>query len=344
MAQITCSISGLSFSCQYLPLPIHTREVSHPIFHIPKHRLLSLMGRWSAREIAPPESYLLYLALFNSTGLIEWRSMVRYHDRMQQIVANNMESLAQLIGKIDSITHPSFTLPHYAVTSDTHTLENSYHWIQNWHQCYNDWLTGIRERATYEDVMRREAALTRLIKSPHRRLENHPKLLADWAEVAGNFPEYKVLVNGKQIPMSEYWKDIIIKAATKRSLMEIPEVDLEDLTDHCIDNVVTDGSLNALMLIRYLKDALQRRKNFSHQQDTFGIGDIDIASQKATSYRLLKPSDNAADANVQNMINNAPSQEPNLRDYPNKFEHLKAMGRWRTAQNYKNLDEDKRGI
>ena len=328
MAKIICAYSGVEFSCQYLPFAISSREIAHPLFSVQKHKLLSLASQWSMGELPPTESYLLYLALLNSTGLLEWRTPAQYTPKTNAIIANNMEQLIHIVGKIDVIKHPSFVLPHFVIATDTATLDNSYNWIQLWNQNYNDWIEQVKSRYNDQELQQRELALNKLLKTSHRKIEDYPKILAAWARVAADFPTFSVTIMGKKQELADYWETIIIKCSREDQLFNINRNDLEELITHCNDELVTDASLNSIALMRYLRKALQTHDNF------LGLGDIDLASQEGTAYRILKPTESAEDANIQNMIDTAPTSKPEKSQYPNLLAYIKAMGRWTVAQNY----------
>ena len=331
MAKILCAFSGIEFSCEHLPFSLQSREVSHPLFHVSKKKLIGLAGQWSQGKLTPTESYLTYLSLLHSTNLIEWRTPASYTPKTNSIIASNMEQLIHIVGKIDIIKHPSFVLPHFAIGPDTNTLENSFHWIQIWNQNYNDWAENIKDHSNDQELQRRELGLQKLIKSSHKNIEDYPKILANWARVAADFPTFQVTIKGVKTSLDDYWESIIIKCAREESIFQVPENDLRELIEHCEENIVAEGSIYAMALMKFL------RKGASMQKNYLGLGDIDLARNSLTSYRILKPTESAEDANIQNMIDTAPKNEPNKRDYPDLISYIKAKARWNIASNYATL-------
>ena len=328
MAKIICAYSAIEFACEFLPFPISSQEITHPIFHVPKKKLLSLTSKWATGQLPPTETYLLYLSLLNSTDLIEWRQPAKYTAKTQQIIANNMEQLIHIIGKIDIIKHPSFVLPHFVIGQDTATLENSYHWIQIWNQNYNDWHDNIKSHSNDQELQRRENSLQKLIKTSHKRIEDYPSILAAWARTAGDFPTFKVTIRGVKMEIAEYWEQIIIKCASEAAIFQVPESDLTELIDHCENEIIGDGSIYSIALMRHLRKGAMMQRNY------LGLGDIDLSSQEGTAYRILKPETSSEDANIQAMIDTAPINEPQKKDYPSLIDYIKAKGRWMLAQNY----------
>lgn len=328
MAKILCAYSSIEFACEYLPFALSSREIAHPLFSVSKKKLLGLSGKWATGELPPTESYLLYLSLLHSTGLIEWRTPASYTSKTASIVANNMEQLIHIVGKIDIIKHPSFVLPHFVIGQDTNNLENSYNWIQIWNQNYHDWAEQVKSRFNDQELQRRELALQKLVKTSHRRIEDYPKILAAWAKVAADFPTFDINIMGKKMELADYWETIVIKCAKEETIFQIPEADLTELITHCEENLIGDSSLNSITLMRYLRKGAAMQKNY------LGLGDIDLASKEGTAYRILKPTESAADANIQNMIDSAPINEPQRHQYPTLIEYIKAKGRWIIAQSF----------
>lgn len=255
---------------------------------------------------------------------MEWRTPAQYTPQTQQIIANNMEQLIHIIGRVDAVSHPSLVLPHFVIGYETRTLENSYHWIQVWIQNYNDWYDGVKSHANDQELTRRENSLNKLIKTSHKRIEDYPRILANWASVAGNFPVFTVKVKGISMSCSEYWESLIIKCANANTAFGIPSADLNELIEHCEDEIEGEGSIYSRALMKYLRAGREMAQNY------LGLPvDLGFSGRELTSYRLLDPANISADeANVQNMIDSAPEKEPKEKDYPNKISYLKAKGRW----------------
>jgi hypothetical protein len=238
-----------------------------------------------------------------------------------------MEQLLHMIGRIDAIQHPSFKLPHFGISSDTCNLENSYHWIQVWQQNYNDWIQNIKDHANDQELITRELSLQRLLKSSHRRIEDYPKRLASWARLAGDFPEeITVTIQGVKQSLADYWESIIIKCAKAEQIFMVPAADLQELIEHCEDNVVADGSIYAMALMKFIRQGKKMQENY------LGLGDIDLAARSLTSYTILPKGTTAAQANLQNMVDKAPTKEPFKHQYPDLISYIRAKSAWIAAE------------
>lgn len=318
MARIICSKSGVIFQVEHMPTSLPQGSYTHPMFHVPQHKLISLAGQWAAQKLTPVESYLLYLSLLDSTGLVQWRTQASYHPGMDAIVQSNMESLLSIISKINIIHHPSFTLPSFSINQSTCSLQNSYHWIQAWIENYHDWYEGQRESRIREALSDREQALQRLIKSSVPT-EAYAKVLATWAATAGSFPTYDIThpISHQPIPLSDYWKQLIQTVANEDKLWRHPRADIVELIEHCEENIM-HGNIYAHTLMKYL------RKGLAAYDDYLGFSDI------PTSFTVMPPSGASTyQINKSALINTAPETEPKKHQYPNTSAWLKAYTRWK---------------
>jgi hypothetical protein len=95
------------------------------------------------------------LSLTTFTYLLVWKAQARFTDKTLAIVSNNMESLLHIIGKIDVISHPAFSLPQISITYDTGSLENSFYWIQAWIHGYNEFMSDQLSASKREELKER---------------------------------------------------------------------------------------------------------------------------------------------------------------------------------------------
>ena len=324
--KVLCALSGIEFAVEHFPCYLTSREISHPIFSLPQKKLISYLGKWAGGELTPTDSYLLFLSILNSSELVEFRVPACRNELTDSIVAQNMESLTKIVSKLNSVTNPSIVFPRYAIGPETKYLSNIKHWIENWNESYQDFQDGFSREYESRKLITREAALERLIKNPHLPISAYASKIADWASVAGNFPTYNTLspFSGLQVSMADYWKDIIQKCTREESLFSVPQVDIQDLLEHCELNI-SIGTIYSNALFKVLRHALERQRNF------LGLGDMDLSRGK---YQILTQDDTTETANIKAMIDSAPEHEPTPEQYPNKLAYLKAKLRWQVAKKY----------
>jgi len=323
--KILCSISSIEFNVDHFPGTFYSRELHHPIFSLPQKKLLSYTKKWAQGELTTTDSYLLFLALLNSSEYIDFRVPVYRSEQTDRIIALNMQSLITTVIKLNAVSNPAVVFPRFVITPDTRFLQNVHHWIECWNDSYQDFLDGYRSAHESRKLILRESALQRMIKNPHRSISDRAKQIADWAEIAGEFPRFLTQSpwNSVQIPCNEYWKAIIIRAAKDEYLHSVSSTDLQELLDHCEDKIPV-GSIYSHDLFKLLRRAQDRQKNY------LGLGDIDVRS----TYSLLEENTSAEAANMKALIDSAPETEPRPEMYPTRFKYIQAKLRWDMAKKY----------
>lgn len=330
--KILCKYSGVEFQCEHFPFGLDSREYAHPVFAIRQDKLISVIARKYPEQLTPTDSYLGFLALLHSTGKIDWRVPCAYHaETIDAVIAANMLDLLKVVGITSAVTHPAFTMPAFVITPDTRNLATVNHWIGIWKQCYIDFLEGNKRAQLHDRIVRREQAMERLIKDPSKNPANYANQLAEWAALAGEFPTGTVPVDGKQVPLSEYWKSMIRRAARGEAVFSLNDTDLAELIEHCED-AIPHGSIYAHTLMLCLRRAQESKKNF------LGLGDFDI---RTSTYRILDDSDSAEKANVLAMIDSAPIEKPVESNYPSKIAYLRAHYKWLAAQQHREQELSK---
>jgi len=335
MAAIICAISGLRIGCQHFPIYLENREACHPIFHASQKQLFSFTRKWAGNELTRIDSYLLYLAILKSTGRVFFRTAAMYRDNVtDSIVANNMEKLLVVTSRMNSINVAGEIFSSVAITPDSADLSSSPHWIDNWNENYEEFKDNYSFASAVKKLTIREAALEKLIKSPHRDVSSYATDLAKWASVAGNFPSFLTPVDGINIPLCDYWESIIIAAAQKK-YTSIPSLELKQVIEHCEENI-PPGSIYHHKLLTVLREAKDYLKGF-----------LGVVAGSSTLVRLqpwvfapdAPPASDADDnmdaINIHHLVSTAPTTCPSRDQYPSQFKYIQAKIKWDAAQSYK---------
>ena len=318
MAKILCGISGIEFSCDHLPIYLDCREYAHPIFFMPQNKLLGLYQKYRHGELSEIDSYLLFLAYFNSTDLVKWRVPAKYHAGTQSIIAQNFDSLVSAVEKINRIKNPSVHFSHIAVSPYTSNFNNCAYWIASWESTYESFVSGHASQRLRQELSEIEERLNYLCKDANRDEVIFASRLAVWADKAGTFPRFPIQVGAAVMPCNEYWKQIIRKCTNAESIFNIPSKDVQELLDHC-EEYIDAGSSYAFHLFRILREGLKK------QQGYLGLGDF--------SFSIISEDTSVETANRIAIIQNAPDSEPRRIDYPSQFAYLKAKLAWDMAKN-----------
>ena len=318
MAKILCGISGIEFSCDHLPIYLDSREYAHPIFFMPQKKLLGLYQKYRHGELGEIDSYLLFLAYFNSTDLIEWRVPAKYHAGTQSIIANTFDSLVSAVEKINRVKNPSVHFSHISVSPDTSNFTNCAYWIASWESTYESFVSGYASQRLKQELCDIEEKLAYLCKDANRDEVLFAARLATWADKAGTFPRFPIQVGASVMPCNEYWKQIIRKCTNAESIFNIPSKDVQELLEHC-EEYIDAGSIYAHHLFKILKEGMKKQQGF------LGLGDF--------TFSIISEDTSAEQANRIAIIQNAPTEAPRRIDYPSQFAYLKAKLAFEMAQN-----------
>lgn len=318
--RILCGISGINFTCEHFPGFLQSRETYHPIFNMPQRKLIPYSRKWSAGELTETDSYLLFLALLNSTDLVDFRVPAKRTEHTPSIIALNMDPLLRAVWKISSVNHPGILFPRYAVGPDTADLSTVEFWINNWLEIYADFQAGARRDYDTRKRVQQEAVIERLIKNPHKPISAYISQVASWAEVAGEFPIFTTTdrFTGSRCSCAAYWKECIIRAASPGMLLSVPLSDFEEILEHC-ETKIPIGSIFSNALFKVLRGAIEHHQNF--------LGLLP-ASQSNPRFTVIENSNTLESALLQNIKDSAPSLEPKRSDYPNQITYLRARFAW----------------
>jgi len=334
MSRILCSLSGVEFKVEHFSLYLTGRQVSHPIFALSSKELLKdrYVTAWMEGKNTDLENYLYYLALFNSTNLIDFRIPAIRNKYTDAIIAQNMDALINVIETITDMdteqVQAKLNLPRISIDATTADLSNSDQWIEVWLDNWNDYQNSYKSINVYQKLSRQESILERLIKDHTKCVDDYAASLASWAITAGEVDPAYVCYNEHNKPelLTSYYRRIIIACAKTEAIFEIPDEDLEILIEHFEDNI-HHGSIYANSLMTLLRAGAERKRNF------LDLGDIDITSN---TFRILDPEASVADANMMAMLLTAPTSKPVEKDYPNKLAYIKAKMKWDSAQVHRN--------
>lgn len=332
MANFTCRISGLRYSVPGFSSLESPLVQTHPIFHTTLPKLQSYVHDYFQNHLSEEESYLLYLAFWNQTGLVEFYTPAKLCTKTAGIIARNLDNIVSISRNLQHIT---LDLPRIRIDHETSDLENSPDWIDAWESCFKDHKEHYKTATALERLTRKETTLERYIKDPSKDIVTYAHQLALWASDAGDFPQYdagldKSILGGAKMTLAAYWRHIIKACCKVESIWEVEQKDLEELIEHCEDHI-PHGSIYAQELMSLLRSGQQKKKNY------MDVGDVDVGLN-GTVFRILKGDASVEDAAKIALIDSAPKEKPVESHYPNKLAYLKAKMNYNLAQDYAQSD------
>lgn len=324
MAKVTCAISGIRFSCDYLDCLNITNEAGfmHPIFAAEHNTLHLLYSKHCKGKLNTRDSYLLFMAFLHSSEQIEWRQPANIDPHSlsgRQLVENNITQLVSALEQTAYIRHPSFSQPAFIVTENSADLRQIPNWIKSWQENVLDFYTckaSEREQQTLQKIENKLSYLILSGESPER----FAHVIAKWADKTAGFPTDK----------AELWKKTIQSCFSINKMFNTPLVLLKEIKDYCECNIDV-GSIHFHSLSGVLKEGIRRHVDY--------LG----GSSLALSYTLLDPitttlegkarreEERKGDAELQVILAKAPSIYPKKEDYTSNLDFIKAKLAYRVA-------------
>ena len=312
MAQAICAKSGLQFKIDFFPYSFNEGQLQHPVFDLSYQELTQehLLNKWVNREFTEIDTKLYFLALLSSTNLVNWYTYARPSIATCEA---NMEGLLDILGWMNAIKHPKLSMPHMAITQDTATLDNIRLWIAAWNGAKDDFENGYKELTRNQLMLRQEDTLQRLIKDQQKELQDFSGILANWAALSAEFPQFLITVGGSSIAICDYWKSILVTCSkTPTHIWRLDIEDMRELLEHLETNL-EHGSIYAHATMKLIRDGIDTHSNY-------------------LGFSIINAAEDIERANIQILADNAPSELPLLSQYPNKILYLKAKIRYEQAQ------------
>lgn len=307
MATFTCQKSG--FPVKLSHFPYNFTGLHHPIFNLSYNELIApqLYDKWVNREFTEIDGKLYFLAILNSSNLVEFRTYAR---PTIAICESNIEALMDIIGWIFTVKNPALHMPRIAITQDTATLDNVRLWINAWQEVRVEFDTGYRVFTEQQMLLRKEEFLSRMIHNKQKEPQQFAKLLADWAAIAAKFPQFNTYVNGSTINIATYWQDILITCGkSPNHILSLNLKDMQELLTHLEDNL-EHGTLFSYSVLQLLRAGISTH----------------------SCYMIVDGLEDIGAVNLNLLADDAPPIQPKEHDYKNKVLYLKDKIRWELAQ------------
>lgn len=325
----TCAISGAQVSTGD-SISLNPRKLGapiHPIFYAPQEALQSLGLRIAKDDFPSSELHLVVLALLNSTSLVEFRGAVEFNEPL-------VRQWAARTFKVCTALHciPKSALEHFprvAFSSIEGATEGTLpHILDVFDAALESHKNGHRGEARADDMSRRQDALERLVRNPHKDPSTYAPRLAAWAAVAGSFPTFEITdPSCNRRPLSDYWQQIIADCARSKKVLSIKQSDLKELEDHCLEHI-PQGSLFSFRLFQILSNASTKLNTH------WDFGDIDDIPPAPLKAFKIMDSLGAAQEGKQYIQEQISIHEPKRVDYPDMISFVLAKLKWKQSNNF----------
>lgn len=328
MKQI-CPLSAVTWEAEGFATGHKMLALPHPVFSLPVKSLYArLDADWYAGRLSEVEKKLLFLAIFNASGHVTFNHPAAPE---ASIVETHIAALAKSVSWLLSIKHPGLLAPHFNINRETHKLENMSALLQAWAKARTSFESGMRA----QNLLATKNRLEMLLESRIKRVEagivaesaSYLNMLANWAEIALNFPSFATIhpKTFQSISLATYWKELI--ACPESEVYSYPLADWKELDDHIVNNLDDTDSSFAFTLMRRVKKVIYK------QSDDIGLVIVKSQPAGAGSKATYTLEPNASDkATMAAIAAKAPSSEPIASSYATKVDFLRAKIAWNMAK------------
>lgn len=343
--RITCTKSGIVFRVE--GFTNNEANGEHPIFSVPQRKLIEIAARdWPEKfKEKPFDERLLFLALLDSTKMIEWRMPAR------PSVAVVKKYLPHVLAFINwynafgatrerNLQRDELPFPHFVVDPSTYTMESLRYWLYSVDMTKESWEQRTKEQNRVIRIRMKEERLARYIKS-YKKPTYYLHTLFDWAADASSvhpdrIEEWKAIFTATRFTINlanhavpENWL----------AVYKLDELELHDMFDH-FTHRLEHGSIYAKSAMDQVKWLFwYKKKGMEYGLGEFSEEELDIISIEEHPYRMIADTELEA-TNKEATAALAPENEPKERNYSNKTAYLLARARWNVAKS--NLEKRER--
>jgi hypothetical protein len=311
--QVICPISGAVLLKSNYLLGFTLKDI-HPIFRAKRKLILNsdMVHRFMKSE-AFEEKKLIFLAVFNSTELVEFRCPAQPNLQLVETNFLKLMHTASWLAHAEYTYKSEVSFPQFVVSPDTCDLASIPAWI--------DSLEEIKDSVIRKDIQRDRAAelankadeIQTSIREAAQLNRNFTAGLARWALSFANLPRdderYSKWLKMMCIPKQEAW------------MFDID--DYKELADF-LENELPSEHPQVLSVMYQVRDLVKECKRGFTELSIFN----DDAANEDGSFTILDSDDNVS-TSVQ-------LSEPNARDFPTRLAYLVAHAQWVVKTSRKN--------
>ena len=210
---------------------------THPLFSASYETLLEVAKSWRRGELSEGERRVLFVALLDSTRLLDWECAAT---PAPDTVQKYMEYLLMTVDWIHA-TGKRIPLNRIAINSSTCTLESKHHydsdgvektayagirvWLNNWNNTQREFTMSSHMQSVRDKIAKSQDKLLRLIRNEREDSDSYARGLATWFLQASNAPK----------ALHTYWTELFL--LKRPAVWNASCTDLDELVEHFQDNV-----------------------------------------------------------------------------------------------------------
>jgi len=307
--KITCKISGVELARYQHFAGLHVVDV-HPIFEMPARVIWRMVPSFNTEKITGIEKKLLFLALANTTGLLQFRVPAI---PSAKIVVQNFPVLADMAGWIHQLQAPGVRFPQYIVRKGTEDMANIKLWLEALMAVREEFYDGKAKQEHKQRMLRLQAKIELGVKYEALGQDGAiSKAVAEWALDAAEVP----------VATRDAWFKLLI--TPRERMYNKSESEIIALIEH-FELYLPHGSIAAHVAMKRARELLE------HKADSMGFYEIldgDYDPDGHPSYNKEVSQTPMAQA----AFMDAPTEEPVRGAYASAVAYSIARARWVLAQ------------
>jgi len=332
--KVICPKSGLSY---YANVGYGIAISPHPIFSLPLSKLIAQLEDWASGKLTGTDEYLLGLA-FLAKAPTHWTSPTK-QEQAGPIITTNLESLSKVVLRLHTLSLED--VPSFVINKNTAGLEQLPNWINVLNEALAAQVATVRAGRIAGRIARQEESITKLInRGLDRSGSKLAGLVASWAAIAGDFPTFKTVVQGKEVTCSVYWQSIIQIAWTGNYIAALQNgvtpSDVKELIEHCEDQI-PHGSTHSYLLMKTLRGLYDLISEFRPvspivvNEPDADITDGADSKETITSTNANNSTTITTVTSTETLAAAIPLPEPARNQFKSQMDYLRARIKWQQS-------------
>lgn len=278
----------------------------HPLFSADYETLLRVVESWRDGHLNVSERRVLFVALLNSTGLVEFKCPATPSD---EVVQKHMEFLVATSSWKHDIGS-RIPLAHVAINHSTRELKDIRVWLSNWNNTQREATTVAHMQSVRDKVEKSAQKIRKLMQADREDTELYAKHLAKWFLEASAAP----------VSLHEYWTELFLLRGL--AVFNASITDLEEVIEHMEDHVPMNSSY-AMAAYRHVKKI--------HTLAKGGILAALTSHSSGETYSIVH--DKIEEDNIAIATADISEDEPVEKEFTSKVSYLVARAKWRLKIN-----------
>jgi hypothetical protein len=273
------------------------------------------------------EKRLLYLAVLNTSNLVEWQTIARPSKLTMEKTFHDMMKIVQWVRFAEYKLARIVAFPQYIISKDTEDLLSIQAWVKALYDIRDKLDRKELDRDKNAALLQRELEIKRELNVANSVGSAFTPNLAKWAldlcDITPRHPDYNRWMKVMCVKTNEAW---IIELS---DFMELREM-LHDNLPFLEENPQAISVIHQInLLIKECRKGFTDLTFFGNESKS-EVEDFEILEDGSESKRLIK---------INRHTQNVPTDMPIPSQYDNRFKYLQAKAKWEIAQQQKQMEE-----